>query len=408
MDQYDGAGNLTAAQAAAELGVARATLYAYVSRGLLRSVPGPDARSRRYPRDDVEALKRRQEGRRPREAAGRALDWGLPVLESELTRIAGCELLYRGHDAVALARRGETPERVAALLWLGDLDAPLPPPRGGAAPWAGPDLAGLRRRADRLRPFDRMRLLLAVAAAEGVAVPPGRGDVVVTGARTSVARLAAAAVGAEAQVAVGGAAETLARGWCGGRPEAERLLRAALVATADHELNVSAFTARCVASAGAALEASVAAGMAALGGPRHGGHCDRVEAFFEEVARALSAPEAVAARLRRGEPVPGFGHRLYPDGDPRGRTLLEMTAELAPGPAVEEAADLIRAAGDLLDEKPTVDLGLVTLARALGLPPGAALALFAVGRSVGWVAHALEQARDGRMIRPRAHYVGPA
>jgi citrate synthase len=398
---------LSAAEAAAELGITRATLYAYVSRGLLRSEPGADSRSRRYPRADVEALKRRQEAARPREAAEHALDWGLPVLDSALTRIAGGALAYRGHDAIPLARGGETLERVAALLWLGSLDEPLPAATEEGPPWRAAELAGLLRRAADLRPFDRMRLLLAVASAESVAAEGRRPEVLAGVGLRLVHRLAAAASGPETVPEPAGAAATLARAWSGGRQEAERLVRAALVLTADHELNVSAFTARCVASAGAPLEAAVAAGLAALGGPRHGGHCDRVEALFEEAARVPSPRSCVEARLRRGEAVPGFGHRLYPDGDPRGALLLTMTEELAPGTAQAEAAALAEAAADLLGERPTIDFGLVAAARALGLPPGAALALFAVGRSVGWIAHALEQYRDGRMIRPRARYVGP-
>src|SRR5260370_4859654 len=132
--------HLSAVEAAAALGVRPATLYAYVSRGLLRSERDPQGRGRRYPAEDVEALARRAAGRRdPRQAARGALDWGMPVLDSRLTLIADGRVYYRGHDAVELARTGETLERVAALLWLGDLAAPLPP----AAPRRPADLPRL-------------------------------------------------------------------------------------------------------------------------------------------------------------------------------------------------------------------------------------------------------------------------
>ena len=113
------------------------------------------------------------------------------------------------------------------------------------------------------------------------------------------------------------------------------------------------------------------------------------------------------ARLRRGESVPGFGHQLYPDGDPRGAELIRLSEAARPGSAaVEVSAAASEVVLEVLGERPTVDFGLVTLARALGLPPGGALALFALGRTVGWIGHAIEQYADGNLIRPRARYVG--
>jgi citrate synthase len=425
----------TAAEAAAELGINLSTLYAYVSRGILQSEPGPDARSRRYRAADVKALKKKKEERAdPRKAVERALDWGVPVLDSGLTLIAGGRLFYRGQDALELARRGESLERVAALLWLGDLDAPLPVPPS-VPPFVGAGLApalsdaptragtspaptksrpegealwteiALRETAG-LTPFERMQILLPAATVGD----PRRydlrpGTAVATGARL-VSLLAAAAAGADG-LFQGGAARTLAAAWAADDPEATALIDAALVVSADHELNVSAFTARCVASAGAPLDAAVIGGLAALGGRRHGGYTERVEALLAEVGTRGDSRARLADRLRRGEEIPGFSHTLYPQGDPRGALLLELARERRPGPAVDLMEEVAAALFDLLGERPTLDFGLVTVARALGLPPGAALALFAVGRSAGWIAHALEQIADGRMIRPRARYTGP-
>jgi len=201
--------------------------------------------------------------------------------------------------------------------------------------------------------------------------------------------------------------EPLRRAWS--LPDdAAPLLNTALILCADHELNVSSFTARCVASAGGTPYGVVQAGLAALRGSRHGGHTERVEALLREVGAPSQARAALAARLQRGEPVPGFGHRLYPDGDPRGRLLLEMAREYGPhSPAVALSAAVAAAAGELLGKRPTVDFGLVTAAGALELPAGSALALFAIGRAIGWIGHALEQIEAGTIIRPRARYVGP-
>jgi citrate synthase len=172
-------------------------------------------------------------------------------------------------------------------------------------------------------------------------------------------------------------------------------------------LNVSSFTARCVASAGATPYAVVVAGLAALGGVKHGGNTERVEAFLAEADTAGDARSAIASRLRRGEVVPGFGHQLYPEGDPRGEALLAAVAAAYPDSAASKlAGETAEAASELMDERPNVDFALAILARALGLPPGGALMLFALGRTVGWVGHAIEQYETDKIIRPRARYVG--
>ena len=422
---------LTAAEAAAALGVRLPTLYAYVSRGLLRSEPGTGGRTRGYPAADVEALRQRAAIRRdPPRAVRQALDWGAPVLDSALTLIAGGRLFYRGQDAVELARRGESLERVAALLWLGSLDAPLPAPapwRLAVLPRLEPELAASRG----WRPFQRMQVWLPLATAEDPGAYDLRPAAVVAAGAWLLPLLAMLAAGTTRGLrdAPGApqapdapeemrAAAVLARAWARSPRGADdddselaRLLDLALVLSADHELNVSAFTARCVASAGAPPQAAVAAGLEAIGGVRHGGQAERVEALLAELAApapGVSIRDRLTARLRRGEEIPGFGHPLYLEGDPRARLLLDAAAARRPAsPGVELATEVAAAAFDLLHERPNVDFGLVSLARALGLPAGAPMALFAVGRSAGWIAHILEQIADGRLIRPRARYVGP-
>lgn len=415
---------LTAAEAAATLGVRLPTLYAYVSRGLLRSEPGTGGRARGYPAADVEALRQRSAIRRdPPRAVRQALDWGAPVLDSALTLIAGGRLFYRGEDAVELARRGESLERIAALLWLGRLDAPLPAPapwRLAVLPRLEPELAASRA----WRPFQRMQVWLPLATAEDPGAYDLRPAAVVAAGAWLLPLLATLAAGTtrglrDAPAAPEGlrAAAVLARAWAPPQgaaaddAELARLLDLALVLSADHELNVSAFTARCVASAGAPPQAAVAAGLEALGGVRHGGQTERVEALLAELAAPASGAsirDRLAARLRRGEEIPGFGHPLYLEGDPRARLLLDVAAALRPvSPGLELATEVAGAAFDLLHERPNLDFGLVALAQALGLPAGAPMALFAVGRSAGWIAHVLEQIADGRLIRPRARYIGP-
>jgi citrate synthase len=395
---------LTAQEAADELGITPATLYAYVSRGLIRSeAAGDNPRARRYHAEDVRRLKARKAARRnPDAAAESALHLGAPVLESAITLIEGGRLYYRGYDAVELAAQHD-PEQVAALIWTGDLDGGVPglmdvyalPPRCRA----------VRERLNGLSLFEIFQVMLPLAAADDLAAYDLRPTAVMQAGARILRLMVALAAGM--QPVDGGLAETLARAWCPDDPGAARLIGASLILCADHELNVSAFTARCAASAGSTPYAAVMAGLAALQGTRHGGHTERVEAFLREAGSPGGVEAAMAGRLRRGERIPGFGHPLYPSGDPRGAALLRWVMEARPAAPVSAlAAALVEAGQRLIGEHPTVDTGLVILCRALGLPAGSPLALFATGRTIGWIGHIIEQYTLDRMIRPRARYVG--
>jgi citrate synthase len=386
---------LSAEDAARLLGVSRATLYAYVSRGYVRSQATPGAhRARQYARDDVERLRRRTEERRtPGKAAAGALHWGMPILESSIAMIDGRRLYYRGFDAAVLAA-SRSLEEVAALIWTGRLDAV---PAAGAAARVQPAPPAL--------PFiARAQSMLAAAAARDPLAMDLRADGAAATGWRILRLLSAAATGKDPR----GAAihRALARSWRVSSRGAE-LLRAALVLCADHELNVSSFTARCVASAGSHPYAAVVAGLAALEGPKHGGASARAESMLASMRRAGPLRAALAARIRRGESIDGFGHPLYRDGDPRARLLLDVLRERYPkSPACRFALAFADAATRTTGEHPNVDFGLAAAAHVLELPPGSPLMLFAIGRSVGWVGHAIEQYATGQLIRPRAKYVG--
>ncbi|MDE2515997.1 MAG: citrate synthase family protein [Rhodospirillales bacterium] len=374
---------LSAKQAAARLGIAPATLYAYVSRGLLAAEPGPDGRTSRYAAEQVDALAAsRRRGRRPREVARATLDFGLPVLESALTAVQDGRFYYRGRDAVALAAHA-TLEEVAALLW----DMALPKPAASVA------------RGPARHPVPEAPSLLAAFAATGpdaveteawIADPARRARGCLGLLRGLCGLMTGVAPG---EVALHAHCATV---W-GVDAHGAALIRAALVLCADHELNASSFTVRCVAGTGASLHAALLAGLAALSGPRHGGITARVAALWTGLDPAN--PEAgLRARLARGEDMPGFGHPLYPAGDPRAAALLA---------ALPEGAALAATITALTGQRPSLDFALVALARHLDLPAGAAFGIFALGRAVGWIAHALEQRAAARLIRPRAVYVGP-
>jgi citrate synthase len=311
--------------------------------------------------------------------AASTIDFGEPVLVSAITRITGGTLLYRGHDAIKLAKTA-TLEDVAALLW----DAPAYP----ALPASDyvPDEPGL--------PI--ARCLQQIAALAGRGMWGRHPAALVVDSASLLRRVVEAACGARAS---GLLHETLAMAW-GANAAGAALIRHALVLCADHELNASAFAVRVVASTGASLAACLLGGLAALSGPLHGGMTERISALLAEPGMETDPRAAMAARLERGERLPGFGQRLYPDGDPRAAALL---AALEPGPWWQE---VLAAAEELTGLRPNIDMALVALARTLSLPPGAPLAIFAAGRTAGWMAHALEQQRDGRLIRPRASYAG--
>jgi len=394
---------LSAGRAAEELGISLATLYAYVSRGMVRSeaVDGK-GRARRYRAEDIRRLKERKERRRdPDGVVEGALHWGTPVLESGITLVDKGGLYYRGREVVYLAEE-KSVEEVAALIWTGDeamAPALFPPGMSGPS-------RRIRNVVDSvagLTPLEVFQVLLPVAAAEDPAAYDLRpGAVTRTGAR--ILRLMT-------DVAAGGSAPglagTLQRGWRPEDPGAVGLLGSALVFCMDHELPVSTFAARCVASSEATPYAVVLAGLAALGGVKHGGEIELVEAFLGEVEAAGNARVVISGRLRRGERIPGFGHSLYPEGDPRGASLLRLTAGAYPESIAVTLSDAVADEMlGLMDEHPTVDFALATVARTLELPPGGAVALFALGRTVGWIGHAVEQYKSDSLIRPRARYVG--
>lgn len=374
---------LSAKQAANRLGISLSSLYAYVSRGMIRSEPDSVKRRRRYRTEDVETLLKRKSDRMTTESrlAG-ALNWGEPICESELSLIQDGELYYRGRAVMKLALEASF-EEVAEILWGGSCPVIIPKfPKS---------LQNIWKNFDSLHRFSMALTWMASRDKRALDLRP-------PGVRRTGGRILGGIFSTQCQLEEGKSlVQALADAWGCGRTE----LEAALVQCADHELNVSAFSARCVASAGASPYQVVQAGLAALSGFRHGGYSYRVEALFREAER-MGAEQAVRSYLQRGVSPPGFGHPLYPKGDPRGRELLTLLAPL--DPLAEELTQVCR---DFLQEEPNIDIALVTLSRQLKLPEGAPITIFALGRTLGWLAHALEQYSTQKLIRPRARYVGP-
>ena len=392
---------LSAREAAAELGISLASLYAYVSRDLIRSEPVPGSRARRYRAEDVRLLKKRRvSAENP--ALSTSLSFGLPVMDSAITLIADGQLHYRGSDATALARTSSL-EQVAALLW-GAREQPFTRDAVLAPSEPLQKMAESLARSPRI---ERCLALLPLAALEDAAVYNMTDQgLAATGAR--LMRFVGAVISG-AEPSDKPLHEVLTRALTQGEKPASELIRAALVLCADHELNASAFTVRCVAGTGATLYAAVQAGICAAQGPRHGGLSGRVESLLLDMANRQDVEDAVLQRLKDNDPAPGFGHPLYPEGDPRAKALISMLKEKYGDDAnFLRAQRILRVMAEAGGLKPNIDFAIAAMGAVLHLPRGAGLSIFVLGRTAGWIGHAIEQYRTGTMIRPRARYTGEA
>jgi citrate synthase len=399
---------LSAAEAASRLGVKRQTLYAYVSRGLLRSRPAADGRGSEFDAADVDALLRRS--RVGREAAQEL------TVATAISSLAGGDLRYRGRRATVLAGT-EAFESVATLLWTGELDwhrcVAVP-----AALAAVDAVGGVTPPGARL--IDRLRLATDVAAiADPLRFELAAASVVTCG-RSLLAVLveALARRGRRRRVALSLPGQPdrtdaiAALLWprlssLAATTATVRALNGALVLCADHELATSTFAVRVAASVRANPYAAIGSGLGALDGPLHGTASELVHALLVDAERE-GAEEAVSRRLRHGERLPGFGHPLYPEGDPRAPALLDL---LRPDGFDTARRDV---AGAVLDAvvgrtgvAPNVDFALGALAFAGGMAPDAGEAVFAIGRCAGWLAHAMEEYAEAPLrFRLRARSLG--
>lgn len=401
MNQSSASEWLTSREATALLEVSRPTLYAYVSRGLVTSRPVEGQRARLYRREDLERLQARQSARSGHTAvAAGALRWGEPVLDSSITEVTPSGPRYRGVDAVALAASTSF-EEVAQRLWgLPEVAERWPTPTLSAS------LRAIARRvASSPAGIFAADVLPAVVSVDALPRPPVAGPDGVLREARRLCRLFPVALAASYDRTLS-EPRTQATAFLEafGRRHGASDVNQALILIADHELNPSTFAARVGAAAGSSLHHAVLGALGTFAGTRHGAASERVELLLAEVGE-LGAAQVVRRRLRLGETLPGFGHPLYPEGDPRFPPLMAL-AEQRASKRTKPVRDLLEAMALAGAPPPNVDMGLVGLCRALGLPTGAPRALFACGRIAGWLAHILEQRADGFMVRPRARFVG--
>ena len=423
---------LTASEAAGALGVKLGTLYAYVSRGWLKSYRRRIGRQALYRRADIEALRgvvAPERGRRGRSLPD-ASSWvtvaqpksseiaasGVIVAESAVSSILEGRLAYRGYPIEEIVEHASF-EQACLLLWNGERpspdevaalrteirDARMPPQVASALAAVGEDAPPLLRLAAVMpalaawdsrqaprSPLDRAKLIISHLP---LALARSRND----GARSSDGGMAARLLDSVA-------------GTAGAEWEVAALDRV-LVACAEHELNASTFAARVVASTGADLFASVLSALCSLSGPIHGGACDRIEEMLARIVAGARIADCLDAITRDNRLPPGFGHAIYPGGDPRAALLrkhAEAIARRRGRKLLDVALKIEEAVWKRERLRPNLDFYLTVSTRMLGFQRGLPAAIFAIGRSAGWIAHGLEQYADNRLIRPRMRYRGSA
>ncbi|MEU5418220.1 citrate synthase family protein [Streptomyces sp. NPDC001407] len=397
----DDRGRLTTREVAERLGVKPETVYAYVSRGQLSSRRGPGGRGSTFDAREVDALARR--GRREPAFGGEtAIRTGITLIEKD-------RYFYRGVDATALAER-HAYEEVADWLWTGEL-------RPGIR-FAAPEetLAAAHRAVGALAahsgPTDRLR----VAAIAAAAADPLRFDLspraVLGTARGLIPTLVDALPPAGETAGTGDriAPRLWSRLTSHTPDEASlRVLETALVLLIDHDLAASTLAVRVAASARSHPYAVVSAGLGVLEGPLHGAASGLAHRMLTEVLERGSAAAVVADHLRDGRRVPGLGHRLYPGADPRAAALFtRLEAVPAAGAALAAAREVEATTARHVPLHANVDLALAVLSVSSGMPPEAGETVFAVARTAGWIAHALEEYAERPMrLRPTGHYCGP-
>ena len=439
---------LTADEAAERLGVKPATLYAYVSRGVLTRRRAGDGRSQ-FAAEEIERLARRGRSRRPAHAGPEL------VIRSAVTMLGDDRQYYRGHDALELARWCEL-EDVAGLLWTDTLErtaplqtaplstapqqtaplqtaplstAPLRTAPLRTAPWptaaweASAHAVAAARTAQAglpadVLPLERLQVVTPVLAAHDPLRLTADEQAVVHIGQCLVAGLVDSLpsqhrAAARSSAGSPGHLPVSARLWPKltaqpPDPALRDVLRTALVLLADHELAASTVAARMAASVRADPYAVVLAGLGTTSGALHGGASLGAEALLAEIDDPGQVTHVLGQRLRRGERIPGFGHKVYRAGDGRATALLDALRAVAPQhPKLAVADAVIVEAGRRLGLAVNVDFALALLTNVAGMVPGAGEAIFATARTVGWLAHAIEEYAEPTQLRLRAAYTGP-
>jgi citrate synthase len=404
---------MNAHEAAAELEISLTTLYAYVSRGAIRSeaISG-SRRVRAYLAEDIQRLKERKEMRQhPEKVVNKAINWGEPIIDSALTLVRDDRVYYRGRDAVGLAASWQI-EQVAALLWgLPESENVQKVEQFFTSQKPQPELlqkmAKFREKSylTNLSLLEQFQMVLPLLGAEDLrAYHPNQEAALAASVRLIWFFTCFVARVTTPQATL---SETLRQAWAPHDAQAAQLLNAAMILNADNELSVSAFTARCIASTGATLYGAIYGALAAFHGINSTEKSGQMFRFVRSIDQPQQVKQILVERLKQGENIPGFDHPLFPLGDARTVMLLKLLHTQYPeasGTRIVET--IVTEVERMLGLYPHILLPYAALALNLNLTDEQVQALFALARCIGWIGHALEQAQSSQAIRPRARYTG--
>ncbi|WP_299451905.1 citrate synthase [uncultured Pigmentiphaga sp.] len=414
VDAWSAGGVVDAKEACRILGIKAATLYTYVSRGMLHPVAQPGRKRRLYLRDEIEGLRSRSLARAGHGAvAASALQWGQPVIDTGITEITPDGPRYRGRLAAELVEYPGAFENVAELLWTGILPNgpgtwPAEPLPAESAARLRALMAGLGEAPGMIRAFQAVALALGGKSVDEEV----RHGAPITAAKQLVQAFAGCCslLSARRRYRAPTGDKPLAQHVAEALghapvPELVKAVNAMLILSADHELSPPTFSARIAASVGAELHACVGAALAVLSGSGLAGGCDRIEDTLAGIRTRAQLDAWVSQVMRDRARSWAFGIGSYPQGDPRAKQLIRMAREHPrPTRRAEMLFRFLEAVQSEVGVPPRIELGLVALCSAWDLPAGSAGALWAMGRTAGWVAHALEQRLNGFFLRPRGQF----
>ena len=405
---------LESEEAARRLGVKTATLYAYVSRGLLPSHPSPNSRRSLFDVDDIERLA-------VRARTGKTVETRLATVTTSITQLREDGPAYRGVPAVDLASSASF-EEVAEWLWNVDpedgssrMGNGVPrPPAGSGLRWESLPLGDHPE----MGSMDMMRWAVVMAGAHN----PLRADLrpasvtrTARGVAASMVELLPSSPATPVPLELpdgfdrpGSMAERLAAK-LSAAPTAGlvRCVNAALVLMADHELATSTLAVRLAASTHADLCDAVLAGLGTIAGPLHGGASQMAYGLLVD-AQHHGVEQALDDTLRWQRLLPGFGHPVYKNGDPRFEALLTLFNQMATPEQIELVGAIISLAATHGLPAANVDLALAAISWSAGMPRDAGRTIFTVARVAGWTAHYLEELGERPLrFRARAVYASP-
>jgi citrate synthase len=396
------------------LGIKPATLYTYVSRGLLHPLRHAHRKANRYLLEELQSLKVRssvRQGSGPVAAA--AMRWGQPVIETSITEIDEDGPRYRGFLATDLVRHPARFENTAELLWSGlQTDSPQTWPVETMKVDVARALEAVLQQGFVRPRMMRVFSIVATVLGDGTLEQELRMGSTERLSRQMLFAFAGACgllgprgVYLQPQVEQSLALHVMEAMGVTKAPALEHAINTALILSADHELSSSTFSARIAASTGATLHACIVAALATHQGAALAGGADAAEDLIESLHSNADLKSRLAEAELKGQRLPGFGLPIYPNGDPRAALMIKLAQQTAPGSAQADLAlRFVEGVNERLGLHPNIEMGLVVLCNAWRMPARSACALWGIGRTAGWIAHTLEQRLAGFTIRPRGSY----